>query len=305
MKAKILFLLHSNAGQTRRAVDELAKGICASSSAEISYIELMDAKEYPFPWGFYEFFSIFPECAIEKPDPLTINPQPILSDYDLIVIAYPIWFLSPSLPLQAFFKSHLADGLKGKPIVSLITCRNMWVEAGQRVTQWISEKGGALVDTIVLADRSPPWTTFITTPVWMLTGNKKLPMLPEAGIQEEDYLRLREWGQLIGDTVSSGANNWHKPSLDQVETIALQEKYILPEKVLKNLLFKPAAFGIYHLSRFLPIVRKPFVYLFLVFLVFSILILIPIVLVMKIFLRIFFKDIGESLRKKALYPYHQ
>ena len=67
---------------------------------------------YPFPWNLYRFFDVFPECVnheppeIEKPQ---FNPD---DKFDLVILAYQVWFLAPSLPIQGFLQSEYAKVLR-------------------------------------------------------------------------------------------------------------------------------------------------------------------------------------------------
>jgi hypothetical protein len=102
-------------------------------------------------------------------DPPELQPVAFDPDgrFDLVIIAYQVWFLSPSLPVTGFLKSEAARVLKGKPVVTLIVCRNMWLTAQEKMKTLIASKGGHLIDNVALVDRGAPWTTFVTTPRWL------------------------------------------------------------------------------------------------------------------------------------------
>ena len=177
----------------------------------------------------------------------------------------------------------------------------MWASALQQLRDYIASAGGRVVDSIVLMDLAPPWTTFITTPVWMLTGKKKLAGFPEAGIQTEDFERLEGFGKKL----ALQKEHWAEGQcfLAGDSSVALAEKYIFPEIVVKNLVFKPWA-ALIHLAEPLGLGFKNFlVGCFILALLGSILVLIPLILVSKMFLKIFVGNFLKKLKAQALYPY--
>ncbi len=60
----------------------------------------------------YAFFNTFPETVHLTPPP--IEPLPFQHEiYDLVIIAYSVWFLSPSQPITAFLQSEQAKSVEG------------------------------------------------------------------------------------------------------------------------------------------------------------------------------------------------
>src|SRR5204863_9194288 len=138
---------------------------------------------YPFPWPLLRFFDAMPEAVLLDPpplEPLAVRPD---EHFDLVVLAYQVWFLSPSGPVTAFLKSESGKRLlRGRPVVTVIACRNMWLIAQETVKRLIHEAGGRLVDNVVFTDQGGTLATFITTPRWLLTGRRNAFWgLPAAG----------------------------------------------------------------------------------------------------------------------------
>ena len=304
MSKHILFIYHSNAGQTQRAVEILAKGFLEGcAELRLSKAKISCETEYPFPWPFFQFFSIFPDCVRGRAPKIQLKwEQKCEGEVDLVVLAGPVWFLSPSLPIQGFFQSESRILIQGKPVVSLLTSRNMWVSAYQQIRELSHSAGARIVDNIVLMDCAPPWTTFITTPVWMLTGRKKMLGFPEAGIQAVDFERLKG----LGFELARQRENWPTGLgfLEGKNSVALAEKYILPEMVVKTMLFKPWSAWIHKAEALGSGSKKFWVYCFILSLVGSILVLIPSILFAKIFLKIFAKKFLRQLKAQVLLPYN-
>jgi hypothetical protein len=115
------------------------------------------------------------------------------ANYDLMVIAYQVWFLSPSLPVQALLQSEIAPEIfKDKQVVALCTCRNLWYSASRLMHQSLEQLGAKWLTQITVCERSPLWASFVTTPRWMLTGRRDaFAFFPAAGISESDFRELQ------------------------------------------------------------------------------------------------------------------
>ena len=50
---------------------------------------------YPFPWPAGFFFNTFPETVYEDVDPIKPIAMPANTDFDLVIVGYSVWFLSP------------------------------------------------------------------------------------------------------------------------------------------------------------------------------------------------------------------
>ena len=64
---------------------------------------LRPRKPYPFPWPILRFFDTFPETIHLDPpelEPFALPP----GRFDLVILGYQVWFLSPSGPTAAFLK---------------------------------------------------------------------------------------------------------------------------------------------------------------------------------------------------------
>ncbi|MBC7741323.1 MAG: hypothetical protein H7061_03945 [Bdellovibrionaceae bacterium] len=185
---KALILYYSQAGQTEKALQYFCRGLKESFECDIKTFET--AEVFKFPWKISAFFRVFPRSVRGKTAatlPLNIE----WSKYDLVVLGGQIWFLSLSLPLQGFLKSADAVNLRNKKVITLMTCRNLWHSASQKLKSQLFELGAEHLGQITVAETSPTWASFVTTPRWMLTG-KKGPFLffPAAGIQQSEFEKL-------------------------------------------------------------------------------------------------------------------
>ena len=132
MKPSILILYYSQTGQLRSILDSLFSE--QQTACDIDIVEIMPRVNFPFPWKAADFFDCMPESVLQIPEAI----EPIsFSDkkYDLIVLGYQPWFLSPSIPFNSFLHSTDAKFLQGKNILTVIGSRNMWLNAQEKLEQ--------------------------------------------------------------------------------------------------------------------------------------------------------------------------
>lgn len=200
---RALIIFYSQAGQTEKAVTEFSRGLSRHLAVDIVRIE--PREDYAFPWSLSRFFRVFPRAVggvVPEIRPLALEWE----KYDLVVIGYQVWFLSPSLPVQAFLQSHEAEALRDKTVVTLATCRNLWHSAFKIARERLLHLGSRFLGQITVCELSPVWASFITTPRWMLTGRKgPFAFFPPAGISDFEFSRLEASGERIGASWAKSA----------------------------------------------------------------------------------------------------
>jgi hypothetical protein len=137
-----------------------------------------------------------PETVAHLPAPVQpLPPEETEQEYDLVILGYQPWFLNPSQPITAFLQSDGAQLLKGKPVVTVVGCRNMWLHAQEKVKEYIGKAGGRLVGNIVLSDTHTNLVSLLTIIRWAFKGQKKAQgLLPDAGVQTIEILNARRFG---------------------------------------------------------------------------------------------------------------
>src|SRR5262245_6344207 len=102
---RVLVVHFSQTGQLARIVRSLVSPL-AGASGEIEVVEeiVRPRTAYPFPWPLLRFFDTMPESV--QLDPPELEPVAAQGNFDLVVLAYQVWFLSPSGPMTAFLKSE-------------------------------------------------------------------------------------------------------------------------------------------------------------------------------------------------------
>ena len=197
---KILTIYYTQTGQLKRILDSLLRPLSGGPDVSIDYLEIKPVQAFPFPWTRKEFLSIFPETVLEAP--IALQPVAVDDDarYDLIILAFQPWYLSPSLPVTAFLKSPDAVKiLKRVPILTVIGSRNMWQGSLERVKVMVEALGGRLCGNIAFIDRAPNLISVITIVYWMFTGKKDkyLGIFPRPGVSDEDIAAAAVFGKAI------------------------------------------------------------------------------------------------------------
>ena len=230
---KILVLYYSQTGQLKEIIHSILAPIEQNTDVSVDYEALRPKKPYPFPWTAYDFADVFPEAFAGIPselEPLDCNPD---ADYDLVVLAYTVWYLAPSVPVNSLMLSPEAKRImKNRPVMTIIGCRNMWLLAQETIKQRIKDAGGRLAGNIVLTDRTSNLLGVLTIAVWMLTGSKGrfLNIFPKPGISDNDIREAERFGELIDKALSGNKIAIDQNELNEQGAVSVDPSLLLMEK---------------------------------------------------------------------------
>jgi len=231
--SKVLVIHYSQSGQLSAVAQNFAQPLIDDPAIEVVFEAVAPVKAYPFPWPFVTFFDTFPESVYL--DPPAMQPFGISDDdrFDLIIVAYQVWFLSPSGPITGFLKSPTAARvLKDTPVVTLIACRNMWLMAQEKVKDMLKDCGARLVGNVALVDEAGGAMSFFATPIWVLTGRKNAKLgglIPRAGVAPEEILACSRFGQRIAKYLNE-RRDLDENLLQGLGAVNVNERYIVSEK---------------------------------------------------------------------------
>ena len=193
---KVLIVSFSQSGQLDQILDNF---LIPFENVELDRVKIEPKIPFPFPWSSDEFYSIMPETVLEEAIPL-IPPQFKYDEYDLVVLGYQPWYLSPSMPTTAIFENEkFCSLIRNKPVVTVIGSRNMWLNAQESVKSFIHKAGGTLVANIPLSDKTTNLISAITILHWMSTGRKdrKWGIFPIPGVSEKDINETYLFGEKV------------------------------------------------------------------------------------------------------------
>ena len=233
---KVLVITFSQSGQLDDVVSNISKQF--PNDINVHYEKLKPVPPFPFPWKDISFYDAMPESVrmipsnIETP---AFNPE---DDFDLIILGYPIWFLSPPIPLTTFLKSDEAKTvMNGKPVVTIIGARNMWVRAQEDIKKMIIENGGLLKGNIALHDRHNNLSSVVTIIYWMMTGKKErfLGLFPKPGIADTDISDAKRFAPVIIDAIQRNDFNDLQNKLLLLKAVELSPNVVSTEEKGKKI----------------------------------------------------------------------
>jgi hypothetical protein len=201
----ILVVYYSQTGQLLNLAQNMLSEMPADTT--VQYEQIVPETAFPFPWQTSTFFDAMPECVLQVP--ITLKPPTYLNQhFDLVILAWQPWFLSPSPPISSWLQqADIQLFLKNKNILTLCGCRNMWTQAHQKIKQHLQIAQANLVGHVMCEDRAPNLVSVLTIMRWMFEGQKEASKwLPPAGVNQADVVALKKAGQLIVSHLKT--NNW-------------------------------------------------------------------------------------------------
>ena len=201
---RVLVVYYTQSGQLKEIIDSVLSPLM---EVTIDFLPIDTTEPFPFPWTDEAFFGAFPESYLQIPQPL--KPfQLAHTDYDLVILGYQVWYLSPSIPFNSFLQSEAGKQLlQGKPVITISGTRNMWVMAHQKVKKLLTDCGAHLVGNIALTDRHHNHISVITIVQWLFSGDKNkryLGVFPKAGVADKDIESASVYGTLIAPHLQTG-----------------------------------------------------------------------------------------------------
>ena len=195
---KVLVVYYSQTGQLKEIADNCLSPLVGNENVQVDFLNVQTKEKFPFPWTQHEFFGVFPETVYNIP--FELEPlENTSTDYDLIVLAYTVWYMNPSIPINSFMKSEHAKKLfNGKKVVTLIGARNMWVLTQQKMKGYLKDLNAKLIGNIALVDKAKNLTSIITVIRWMFYGKKDAFLFfPPAGISNQEIKNSQRFGKSI------------------------------------------------------------------------------------------------------------
>lgn len=228
----VLVLYYSQTGQLKEIADNCLSPLVNDVAVDIDFVKVETEHQFPFPWTRLTFFNAFPESVFGIPfelKPLQIDST---KNYDLIILAYTVWYLNPSIPISSLLQHEDAKKIfNGKKVVTLIGSRNMWVLAQERVKRHLKELKADLIGNVVLIDRNKNLVSIITIIRWMFYGRKD-PFwgFPRAGIIQEDIETSTRFGKILLDRLKRNDLSDMQQELNAAGAVEINPSLVILEK---------------------------------------------------------------------------
>jgi hypothetical protein len=193
--------LYSQTGQLREVADAWTAPLVARGW-DVRWVDVEPLVTFPFPWPIRRFFGLFsaavdPGALVELAEPaggFDTEPE------ELVILAYQVWYLAPSLPIRSLVKTH-PESVRNREVVSLIACRNMWYSAAIEMAGLLQSAGARSVRVVAATDTRRQSTSLVTTLHWLLTGSRE-PFLwfGRAGVGDAELARVASAGRCVAES---------------------------------------------------------------------------------------------------------
>jgi len=226
MSKKILVIYYTQSGQLEDILNNFTEPLVEAGNT-VEKVRVHVSNDYPFPWNGKAFFAVMPDCVLSVPTEL--KPFQLKENkYDLIILGYQAWFLSPSIPVNSILNTPAVKAvLKDTPVITITGARNMWISAMQRIKKILKDADAKLVGNIALFDKHHNFISFITIFYWMFKGKKGrwLGIFPTPGVSDADIKKTSDYGKTVQEYLNSTSFDGLQDEL--IEQKAIEVKYNL------------------------------------------------------------------------------
>ena len=198
MSKNILVIYYTQSGQLEDILNNFIAPLVEAGNT-VEKVRVHVANDYPFPWNGKAFFAVMPDCVLSVPTELKLF-QLKENKYDLVILGYQAWFLSPSIPVNSILNDPAVKAiLKDTPVVAITGARNMWISAMERIKKILKDADAKLVGSISLFDKHHNFISFITIFYWMFKGKKGrwLGIFPKPGVSDVDIAKTADYGRTV------------------------------------------------------------------------------------------------------------
>ena len=278
----VLVLYFSQSGQLQQIEQHITGPLAAAEGVNVQFHEITMEKPFPCPWSKETFFDAFPESFLQIPAEINPVPQHLLdTKWDLILFHYQVWYLSPSIPVNAFLKStYAAQLLNNVPVVTISGSRNMWFLAHDKIKVLLRQNDALLKGNIALVDRSGNLISVITIVEWMFSGKKQkyMGIFPLPGVSAKDIKESEKFGHTLLSALKSNNFNNLQPQLLEQGAVKVSPYLVGVDRKGNHIFKKWSAFIIKRQGQ----ARRNLLKLFVIYLFLAIWVISPIVYILHL-----------------------
>ncbi len=294
MNKRILVIYFSQSGQLSDIVENFTSPLVKAGHS-VEKVRVQPAEPYPFPWTSKTFFAQMPACVLQQPAGLRQFELKSQS-YDLIVLGYQAWFLSPSIPVNSILQHPSVRAiLNNTPVITITGARNMWISAMEDVKKILKNANARLVGNIALVDKHHNFVSFVTILYWMFTGKKDkyLNLFPVPGVNDNDIKHTAVFGVTVNKYLQAEKWDGLQQELVQQKAVDIRYRLMFIESKAKRIFGLWAAFIVKRKK------RTPWLVAFKYYLLIALFIAAPLILTVD---AIFFKPfLSKRIKKQKQY----
>lgn len=279
----VLVIYYSQSGQLESIARNIAKPLLKTDDINVVFYEIQLEEPFPFPWNNEAFFGAFPESFLQIPTALKpVSEEIMKTKFDLILLHYQVWYLTPSIPINSFLKSSDAKILLDNiPVVTINGSRNMWIMAQEKVKVLIKQNNALLKGNIALVDRVGNLISVVTIVEWMFSGVKKkyLGIFPLPGVSDKDIKESSKFGEVILSSLLENDFENLQRRLLEIDAVRVSSYLVTVDKTANKIFAKWSNFIVNKGDS-----RKFWLKVFKVYLLIAIWLISPIVYILHLFI---------------------
>jgi hypothetical protein len=230
---KILVIYYSQTGQVTEIAKSLLSPLAGNNEVSLTYYEINPVPAFPFPWSGSAFFDAFPESVLEIPCAVDMSGVPAKERYDLIILCYQVWYLSPSIPVSSFLQTpEAAELFRNVPVITIIGCRNMWLMAQEKLKKRLNLLQSRIVGNIVFYDKAPNLVSVVTISAWLIGGKREgfLGIFPRSGVSVKDIRESSRFGEIILNSLQKNDLGNIQQLLNREDAVTIKPNLMVLEK---------------------------------------------------------------------------
>lgn len=203
---RVLVIYYSLTEQTQAVLDRMKLEL-ESVGHTVDMRKVKPIPEWRIPMSHRVFLTnwakIWVGMNLTQPiEHIDLNPD----DYDYIILGFQPWNLAPSIPINSFLDSPMAEIFRGKKVIGVVTCRARWERSFRIAKEKIEKRGGEMVDGFVIMNVQPEPGNFITTVDQLFFGGTKpdgwkakVFDLKPYGIGDDSLAIAQDFGREVAD----------------------------------------------------------------------------------------------------------
>jgi hypothetical protein len=217
-KRSVLFVYFTYTQQTLKVVEAMAEVLrgrgCDVTLAAIEFTDPRYAarfREFPMSHPFRELVGMIPaESPRRRSAKIRIPDVVTESEYDLVCIGSPTWWLSTDVPIRSFLQSDTASRvLKGKPFAAAVCCRRYWKHNLKTVRRLGTGRGGVFADGVHFRYQGGQVRSLLSLLSYLGSGEYRQRYLgikiPPTNIQSYHLETAREFANALADRMPGTA----------------------------------------------------------------------------------------------------
>jgi menaquinone-dependent protoporphyrinogen IX oxidase len=214
---RVLLLYYTYTQQARRVADVVAETFRARGmDVQQAAIEFTDPRyaerfsRFPFRRPYIDLFRMFPPQLRRATGEVRVPDIVTRSNYDLVCIGSPTWWLTTNMPVRSFLESDAASRLlSGKKFAAFVVCRRYWRNNLETVKKLGVKQGGEWLGGVHFAYAGGQIRSLLSLTSYLATGENRERYLgvkiPPTNLEPGFEKVARGFAAQLADRLETGA----------------------------------------------------------------------------------------------------